>query len=474
MSLVVVGTLSLIGAVRHWRAGRVDPRAAAIMGGLAIPASYLAARLAVYLSGTVQLAMLAVVICVAAGSMLRPSPHEPAPGSIRHIPLVPAALGVGTLTGLIGVGGGFLIVPTLVLFGGVPMKVAVGTSLLVIAVNCAAGFAGYVGHETIPWLAVGQFTAVAAIGIFVGAYLCERISPQRLRRAFALLLLGVGIAMFAKGRNTARAAVLPKSVAVDTVDPSHIPPDSAIPKDSLSLLRGLALVTHTSDSLPRNTPTNLRCTSCHLDGGRRAGVASLLGAYARYPRYVARAARESSIEERVNFCMTRSMSGRAIAADSREMRDIVRYLAYLSTGVSHADWVRGEGLPEIASLTGDSARGAGTFAATCARCHGAGGEGTAVAPALWGPHSFDIGASMARVPVAASFIRRAMPYDNPGSLTDQQAYDVAAFVTSHARPDFPGKTDDWPKGDAPADVPYITKGHVPNRSTPPLLPHIDE
>jgi cytochrome c/uncharacterized membrane protein YfcA len=482
-SLVVVGVLSLIGAARHWRAGRVDLRIAAIMGGIAIPASYLAAKLAVYLSGAVQLSMFAIVVCAAAVSMLRPRPaeQEAATTPPRWAHMVPAALGVGALTGLIGVGGGFLIVPTLVLFGGVPTKVAIGTSLLVIAANCAAGFAGYLGHVTIPWTAVLEFSAIAAVGIFGGAYFVDLISPARLRRGFALLLFGVGIAVFAQSGRKLRAAIPPGRQAgghqaVDTIDAARIPPDSAIPHDSLgaSIRRGMAIMAHTPDSLPRNTPTNLRCLSCHLDGGRRPQVASILGGYARYPRYVARTGRESSIQERVNFCLTRSLSGLPLPTDSRDMRDIVNYLAYLSTGVSHGNWVRGEGLPEIAKLSGDSARGARLFTSTCARCHGDNGAGMLGIPALWGPKSFDIGASMARVSVAATFIRRAMPYDRPGTLTDQEAYDVATFVTSHSRPDLPGKANDWPKGDAPVDVPYITKDHTPARPTPPLLPHMGE
>ena len=481
MSLVVVGALSLIGAVRHWRAGRVDVRVAAIMGGIAIPASYAAARLAALISGALQLSMFAVVVCVAAISMLRPRNDDDETAAPAHIArLFPAALGVGALTGLIGVGGGFLIVPTLVLFGGVPMKVAIGTSLLVIAANCAAGFAGYVGqHVPIAWVPVAEFTAIAALGIFGGVHLCEYVSPARLRRGFAILLLGVGIAVLAQGGRKLKAATPdPSPVATaDTIDPKAIPLDSAIPHDSLgaSIRRGMAIVAHTPDSLPHNTPTTLRCVSCHLDGGRRAEVVSMLGSYARYPRFVVRENRLATIEDRVNFCLTRSLAGRPLPADSRDMRDMVRYLAYLSTGVKHGDWVRGEGLPSpIPSLAGDTARGARVFTSTCARCHGANGEGTEAIPALWGPRSFDIGASMARLTVAATFIRRAMPYDQPGTLTDQDAYDVAAFVLRHPRPDYPGKANDWPKGDAPADVPYVTKNHAPSSPTPPLLPHIGE
>ena len=116
---------------------------------------------------------------------------------------------------------------------------------------------------------------------------------------------------------------------------------------------------------------------------------------------------------------------------------------------------------------GDTTRGAALFATTCVVCHGAQGQGNPPAfPALWGPRSFSIGASMAREERAASFIRHFMPQSKPGSLTDQQAYDVAAYVDSHLRPDSPGKQDDWPKGGAPADAPYDTRGHAAYR--PPV------
>src|SRR5581483_6313010 len=138
-----------------------------------------------------------------------------------------------------------------------------------------------------------------------------------------------------------------------------------------SIRRGMAIVAHTPDSLPHNTPTTLRCTSCHLDGGRRAGVVSMLGSYARYPRFVVRENRTASIEDRVNFCLTRSLAGQPLPADSRDMRDMVRYLAYLSTGVKKGDWVRGEGLPNpLPPMAADTARGARVFAANCTRCHG--------------------------------------------------------------------------------------------------------
>ena len=108
-------------------------------------------------------------------------------------------------------------------------------------------------------------------------------------------------------------------------------------------------------------------------------------------------------------------------------------------------------------LPPDTTRGAQLFASTCVACHGDHGQGTVVAPALWGAQSYNIGAGMARVRTAASFIRHNMPYGN-ATLTDQQAFDVAAYIDSRPRPDFPGKEKDWPRGNAPPDLPYATFG----------------
>lgn len=246
--------------------------------------------------------------------------------------------------------------------------------------------------------------------------------------------------------------------------------DSAIPTGPLgtSIRRGLALVEHTPDSLPAYVGGNLRCTSCHLDRGLRADAAPLAGTYARFPKYMDRSDAVVLIEDRVNYCFTRSLAGRALPPRSREMVDIVSYLAFVSRGVGVGGHVRGEGMPKMPALTGDTVRGHDVFSANCVRCHGADGAGIAAVPALWGPRSFSIGASMARVERAASFVRNNMPFDTPGSLTDQQAYDVAAFVDSHARPDSPGKELDWPNGGAPADVPYATKGRTPAVLVPVL------
>lgn len=236
-----------------------------------------------------------------------------------------------------------------------------------------------------------------------------------------------------------------------------------------AVYRGLAILTHTHDSLPNYVGGNLNCTSCHLDEGRRPNAIPLMGVMARFPKFIERAAAVVPIEDRVNYCFTRSIAGSKLPSDSREMQDIVAYLAYISKGVPTGEHVRGEGLATMPKLVGDSATGHTVFANNCARCHGKDGAGIGPAPALWGAKSFSVGASMARPERAASFIRHNMPFDKPGSLTDQESFDVARYITSMARPDQPGKETDYPAGGAPADVPYDTKGHKASHP-PKLLP----
>ena len=195
MSLPVVGATSLVGALGHWRAGNVNLRQAFSFGIVAMVGAYAGARLAVLVSGVVQLTLLAVVMLGAAMSILRQTGARPtAVGTVDAQPVsrwlvLVVGLGVGMLTGLVGIGGGFLIVPALVLLARLPMKQAVGTSLLVIAMNSASGFAGYLGQVDVPWRFMAMFTAVAIGGILAGTYLVRFVSQRALKRAFAVFLL---------------------------------------------------------------------------------------------------------------------------------------------------------------------------------------------------------------------------------------------------------------------------------------------
>ena len=195
MSLPVVGVTSLVSAALHWRLGNVRVRTAIPFGLLAMAGAFAGAKLSVLMSGTSQLALLAVVMLAAAGSMLRRGGAQSpaAAGSSPRLALiVPVALGVGVLTGLVGIGGGFLVVPALVLLAGAPMKEAVGTSLLVIAMNSVSGFAGYLGTVTLDWGFLASFTTVAVLGALAGTALVARVPQATLKRVFAVFLLVMG------------------------------------------------------------------------------------------------------------------------------------------------------------------------------------------------------------------------------------------------------------------------------------------
>lgn len=196
MSLPVVGVTSLAGAALHWRLGNVRLRPALVFGALAMGGAFVGARLSVHVADAVQLSLLALVMLAAGVSLLRRrqerSDGAAQPASPRFAALVPAALAVGILTGLVGIGGGFLVVPALVLLAHVPMRQAVGTSLLVIALNSAAGFAGYLGTVQVDWDFLARFTTIAAVGSLVGAGATRLVSPSALRSAFGAFLLAGG------------------------------------------------------------------------------------------------------------------------------------------------------------------------------------------------------------------------------------------------------------------------------------------
>ena len=198
MSLVVVGTTSLVGALAHWRKGHANIRVASIFGAVAIVGTYLGTRLAARLTGAEQLGIFATIMMVAAGFMLRgrqADAESRTPQTSASISFTASqALVVGSLTGLVGVGGGFLIVPALV-WGGLPMRDAVGTSLFIIAMNCVVGFCGYLGQVKVVWLSVVLVTAGTIPGIATGMYAMRFVSQQALRRGFAVLLFGIAVYM---------------------------------------------------------------------------------------------------------------------------------------------------------------------------------------------------------------------------------------------------------------------------------------
>ncbi len=196
MSLAVVGITSAAGALGRLRTGELNGRAVLTFAPVAMLGTFLGARLALLVPSAAQLVLFAVVMLAASYFMWRGRPADAAPPARPH-PVLVALIGgaVGVLTGLVGVGGGFLIVPALVLLLGVPVKEAVGTSLGVIALNSASGFAGYWGKVDVDLRMMAAFTAIAIAGVFLGTRLGRRVRPGHLRQGFAVLLVVVGVAI---------------------------------------------------------------------------------------------------------------------------------------------------------------------------------------------------------------------------------------------------------------------------------------
>ena len=202
-SLCVVGLVAFIGFLSHLRQGTVATKVALIFGPSAVVAAYAGARIAKHIPPDVQLVLFALVglagsVMMFKGTMRRSVAEPPADyefsGNRRTVALLAIeGVGVGLLTGLIGVGGGFLIVPALVFVAKLPMRLAIGTSLLVITMNALSGFAGYAGIVPIDWHLVGWFTVVAGIGSVIGTLLSRRLPQQRLKQVFGVLLIGVSL-----------------------------------------------------------------------------------------------------------------------------------------------------------------------------------------------------------------------------------------------------------------------------------------
>lgn len=203
MSLGIVAITASITALQHWRAGNVNLRVTAVFGLFGIFGTYAGARLGVITPVVIQLTLFALVMYAAAWRMLKPArPHRSVGAAavvtadvctsnrcLTHVAL--HGILVGLLTGLVGVGGGFLIVPALVLLSGLSMKQAIGTSLAIVAVKSFAGFAGYAGAVPIDYGLMAVFTAVAIVGSVLGTRFANRLSAETLKRGFAVFLLFV-------------------------------------------------------------------------------------------------------------------------------------------------------------------------------------------------------------------------------------------------------------------------------------------
>ncbi|ANQ85844.1 cytochrome c family protein [Azoarcus olearius] len=228
------------------------------------------------------------------------------------------------------------------------------------------------------------------------------------------------------------------------------------------------------DKTKRYAGNNLSCTSCHQENATKPFAIPWVGVTSTFPQYRGREDALSTVEERVNGCMERSMNGRALPLDSPEMKAFVTYIHFLSRGIPVGAEIEGSATKavKVPNRRADLAAGQAVFQAQCQVCHGENGEGRRVGvagdaqgyifPPLWGPDTFNNGAGMNRILTAVRFIKHNMPqgvnYQSP-VLSDDEAFDVAGYILSKARPvkanlekDFPAR---WNKPIDAAFPPYV-------------------
>ena len=199
MSLVVVGGTSAVGSFLRFRQGEFAVRAAILFTISGIPGAIFGAKLTHFVQPKTLMLLFGCLMLIVGPALLRKRAEAIAHGtSIHTLRCLAAGASVGVLTGFLGVGGGFLILPALILFAGLEMKTAIGTALAIIALNCLGGVLGQLRYVTLDWMQTGSFLAVAVAGMFGGQQVANRLSSHALQRGFAWVIIVLGFALLAK------------------------------------------------------------------------------------------------------------------------------------------------------------------------------------------------------------------------------------------------------------------------------------
>lgn len=298
-----------------------------------------------------------------------------------------------------------------------------------------------------------------------------------MKRGAAILSLALLVAAAPVQQGRAQAAA---------PEVSHAPSDWNVPSEAAiapgpwkdMVLYGKKLIAETFSVVGPEAPNpsmryagnNLACQNCHLNGGTQRFGLPLIGVYGAFPAYMGREDEVRTLEDRINGCMERSMNGRALPVDSKEMKAMLAYIQYVSTGIPVGKTLEGRGSAPLSLLrrAANPRRGAQVYKNVCSVCHQPDGQGkrngvTGDAkgyqfPPLWGPDSFNDGAGMHRLIASASFIRANMPmgttYEAP-TLSVDDAWDVAAYINSQPRANRPHLDRDYPnRARKPADAPF--------------------
>lgn len=251
-------------------------------------------------------------------------------------------------------------------------------------------------------------------------------------------------------RSTAQSPRAP-AVAAAPVERARVaflvPKESDIPKNEFGdvVRLGKQIFEHPKQFAPAYVGNSLRCSSCHLDAGRKVGSAPLWAAYVAYPEYRAKNKKVNTFEERLQGCFQYSMNGKAPPLGDPTLVALESYAYWMATGAPINPKLPGRGYPKLPKpeIAPDYGRGGAVYERRCSLCHGANGagqqanDGSMAFPALWGDASFNWGAGMSNIDNAAAFIKANMPLSQPNTLSDQEAWDVAAYMDSHERPQDP-------------------------------------
>lgn len=196
LSLLVVGAAALVGAIHRWRAGEFHPRAALLFAVSGMAAAWAGAKLTPLVAPALLMAGFASLMIVVSLQMIVSREERIAIiPDCRPLRCVAAGAGVGLLTGFLGVGGGFLLVPALVKFARLPLRMAAGTSLAVIAFNSASGLLAHLSSGPVDWRLGITFVTLAVAGVLAGNSLASKLPVKRLRQGFAAMVLPTGAAV---------------------------------------------------------------------------------------------------------------------------------------------------------------------------------------------------------------------------------------------------------------------------------------
>ncbi|HCC57645.1 MAG TPA: cytochrome C [Solibacterales bacterium] len=212
------------------------------------------------------------------------------------------------------------------------------------------------------------------------------------------------------------------------------PPDpKAIPQGPVgdNIRLGMRIFNETPKYAAEFVGNRQNCSDCHIQGGAQPYAAPMVGLSGLFPMFNQRANRVITLEDRVEECFVRSESGRPLPYDSPKMVAVVSYVHWLSQGQVSGKPFPGRGFVKLPKLTPDAGNGAAVYRDQCSGCHGQDGAGKPpILPALWGPDAYNDGAGMNSVEKMAAFVQHNMPQNKPGTLSAQEAYDVAAYVKS--------------------------------------------